>query len=67
LAAADEFRQYAEEALRWAAQSKDEKEKQALIDLARTWMQAAVKVEIPIVSDDKPHETGHNSDSKHRR
>ena len=33
---ADQFRQYAEEALRWAYQSKTEKNKQALIMLART-------------------------------
>jgi hypothetical protein len=37
---ADQFRQYAEEALRWARQSKTEKEKQAYTDLALTWMQA---------------------------
>jgi hypothetical protein len=38
---ADQFRQYAEEAMRWARQSKTEYEKQALIELARTWTQAA--------------------------
>jgi hypothetical protein len=42
---ADEFRQYAEEALRWAQQSKTEKEQIALIELARTWTQAAVQIE----------------------
>ena len=42
---ADQFRQYAEEALRWAYQSKTEKNKQALIMLARTWTQAAVQSE----------------------
>jgi len=36
-AKADEFRENAEEDLRWAHQSKTEKEKEALIDLARTW------------------------------
>jgi len=35
---ADDFRQYAEEALRSAAKSSEE-QKQALIDLARTWTQ----------------------------
>jgi len=40
---ADQFRQYADEALLWAAQSKTEKEKEALIDLARTWMQATLE------------------------
>jgi hypothetical protein len=38
---ADQFRQYAEEAMRWARQSRTENEKQALIDLARAWTQAA--------------------------
>jgi hypothetical protein len=42
---ADQFRQYAGEALRWARQSKTEKEKQAYTDLALTWMQAAVQSE----------------------
>ena len=42
---ADQFRQYAEEALRWARQSKTEKEKQACTNLALTWMQAAVQSE----------------------
>ena len=37
----DEFRQYAEEATRWARQSKNEAEKEALLNLARTWAQAA--------------------------
>jgi hypothetical protein len=42
---ADQFRQYAEEAMRWAYQSKTEKDKQTLIDLAGTWTQAAVQSE----------------------
>jgi hypothetical protein len=45
----DEFRQYAEKALRWAHQSKNEKEKEALIDLARTWMQATLESESTLV------------------
>jgi hypothetical protein len=43
---ADQFRQYAEEALRWATQSTTpEKEKPALIELACTWACAAVESE----------------------
>ena len=38
---ADEFREYAEEALRWSRESKTKEEKKALIDLAINWMQAA--------------------------
>jgi hypothetical protein len=41
----DQFRQYAEEAMRWALRSHTEKEKQAYTDLALTWMQAAVQSE----------------------
>jgi hypothetical protein len=40
---ADQFRQYAEEAMRWARRAKTEKEKQAYIDLACAWTQAAVQ------------------------
>jgi hypothetical protein len=38
----DQFRQFAEEALLWAAQSKNEEEKQLLLELAHTWTRAAV-------------------------
>jgi hypothetical protein len=38
----DQFRQYAEEALLWVAQSKTEEEKQLLLELVRTWTEAAV-------------------------
>ena len=37
----DQFRQYAEEALLWAAQAKTEEEKQLLIELLCTWTAAA--------------------------
>jgi site-specific recombinase len=37
----DLFRQYAEDALRQAVQYKNEKEQLALIELVRTWTQAA--------------------------
>jgi hypothetical protein len=38
---ADELRQYAEEAMRWAREAKTEKDKAILIDIARTWITAA--------------------------
>jgi hypothetical protein len=50
---ADEFRRYAEEAARAAAQVTSETEKKALIDLARTWTQAALQIETKTVA----HET----------
>jgi hypothetical protein len=37
-----EFRQFAEECLRFAEQAKTEQERKAFLDMARTWTQAAV-------------------------
>jgi hypothetical protein len=37
----DQFRQYAEEAMLWVSQSKTEEEKQLLLELVRTWTEAA--------------------------
>jgi hypothetical protein len=45
----DQFRQYAEEALLWAAQSKTKEEKQLLLELVCTWTQAAVVSEGMVV------------------
>jgi hypothetical protein len=42
---ATQFRQYAEEALRWVSQSRTEEEKRALTDLACLWAQAALQSE----------------------
>jgi hypothetical protein len=44
---ADEFRQYAEEAMGWARDSKDEKQRAILVNLARAWVQAAASQEQP--------------------
>ena len=46
---AEEFRQYAEEAMRWARHSTIPKEQLVLINLARTWTQAADRNEHPVV------------------
>jgi hypothetical protein len=37
----DQFRQYADEAMLWVAQSKTEQEKRLLFELVLTWTQAA--------------------------
>ena len=50
---ADEFRQYAEEAMRWACDSKNEKQKAILINLARAWAQAAARQEYPSARHDQ--------------
>ena len=44
--AADEFRQYAQEALREASENRSDKDKEALIELARVWWQAASRMEL---------------------
>ncbi len=43
MADSDQFLNYAEEALLWASQSKTEKEKQLLLELACTWTRATVE------------------------
>ncbi len=53
---ADQFRQYAEEAMRWACQSKTQKERQAYIELARTWTKAALHSEHIFGVNDSPLE-----------
>jgi hypothetical protein len=53
---ADQFRQYAEEDLRWARRSATEKEKKALLELAHHWMQAAMWSESAVVVRYSPPE-----------
>jgi hypothetical protein len=53
---AEEFRQYAEEAVRWARKSKTEQEKRALMDLARTWTEAATHSERILFVNGSPPE-----------
>jgi hypothetical protein len=36
-----EYRQFAEDCLRWARAAKDEAERKAFLDMARTWTKAA--------------------------
>jgi hypothetical protein len=45
---ASQFRQYAEEALQGAVKSATEKERLSLLELARTWTQAATASEHPM-------------------
>jgi hypothetical protein len=55
---ADKFRQYAKDAMRDARQSKSEKEKEALIDLAHAWAQAAFRY-APADPDWTPQDPDH--------
>jgi hypothetical protein len=43
MATADEYRQFAEECLRWARDAKPDEERKAFLDMARAWTQAAAK------------------------
>jgi hypothetical protein len=50
-----QFRQYAEEALLWVAQSKTEEEKRLLFELVLTWTQAAFATDrIGVLSGSTP-------------
>jgi hypothetical protein len=53
---ADEFRRYADEAMRWARHSTTKKDQLVLINLARTWTQAAERKEDPVVVNELPPE-----------
>jgi hypothetical protein len=57
MSTADHFWQYVDEALRSANKTKSEKQKQALIDLARTWTQAALTADASTFSDKPPKYT----------
>ena len=48
---ASQFRQYAEEALLWVAQSETQEEKQTLMELACIWAQAAAVSERPVADN----------------
>jgi hypothetical protein len=51
---AEDFRQYAEEAMGWARKSVTAKEKLALVNLARTWTQAAERSESSVLFRELP-------------
>ncbi len=51
---AKQFRQYAEEALRWVSQSTTEEEKRTLTELACMWAQAALQSERIFGGNDSP-------------
>jgi hypothetical protein len=51
---ANQFRQYAEEALGWVSQSATEEEKRTLTELACIWAQAAIHSERIFGSNSSP-------------
>ena len=44
-ASAKEYREFMEECLRWARTTRSEKHREALIEMAKTWREAAVQLE----------------------
>jgi hypothetical protein len=58
---ASQFRQYADEALRWAAKATTEKEKRSLMQLARTWAEAAAMSQNPMLVSVNHSPTDHNT------
>jgi hypothetical protein len=42
---ATEYREFMEECLRWARTTRSEKHREALIEMAKTWSEAAVQLE----------------------
>jgi hypothetical protein len=42
---AKEYREYADECLDWAKTAKSDKERQIFLQMARTWLEAAVRRE----------------------
>ena len=53
MATVSEYKQYAQECLRWAAEAKTEEDRQALLDLARDWTLAAMRLKGVIQPSDK--------------
>jgi hypothetical protein len=56
----DQFRRYADEALRWAAKATTEKERRPLMQLARTWAEAAAMSQNPMLVGVNHSSTDHN-------
>ena len=53
-ASSQEFREFAQECLRWAGETKSERHRQVLLEMARTWLEAAVEVEGGLTSEPTP-------------
>jgi hypothetical protein len=52
MATADEYRQFAEECLRWARGAKTDEQRKAFLDMARAWTQAAAIHQYRAMPDD---------------
>jgi hypothetical protein len=50
---AKEYREFANECLRWAAEVKADDDRQAFLDMARDWTLAAMRLEGMLIPDGK--------------
>jgi hypothetical protein len=53
-ASSQEFREFAQECLRWAGETKSERHREVLLEMARTWLQAAVEIEGALTPEATP-------------
>ena len=53
MATANEYRQFANECLRWATEVETEDDRKAFLDLARDWTLAALRLEGILIPDAK--------------
>jgi hypothetical protein len=58
---ASQFRQLADEALRWATKATTEKERRSLMQLACTWAEAATMSENPMLVSVNYSSTDHHT------
>jgi hypothetical protein len=50
-----EYREFAQECLRWASETGSESHRQVLLEMAKTWMQGALEIERSLgLTDDFP-------------
>jgi hypothetical protein len=47
-----EFREFAQECARWADETRSERHRQVLLDMAKTWMQAALQISLALIDDE---------------
>ena len=54
MASVNDYRQFANECLRWAAEAETEEDRNALLELARDWTVAYLRLQGKLIPDDKP-------------
>ena len=44
-----DFREFAQECLRWAGETRSDRHRQVLLEMARTWLQTALELEGSVI------------------